>query len=112
MGWIADYPDPENFLTVLHHSRNVGPAGNSARYRNPKVDALLDQADAGEVWEERKRLYQEAERLIVEDAPWIYVYYYSANMLFQPSVRGLQLSGMDAELTIGLQPMALVWLAR
>jgi oligopeptide transport system substrate-binding protein len=112
MGWIADYPDPENFLTVLHHSRNVGPAGNSARYRNPKVDALLDQADAGEVWEERKRLYQEAERLIVEDAPWIYVYYYSANMLFQPSVRGLQLTGMDAELTIGPQPMALVWLAR
>ena len=64
------------------------------------------------MWEERKRLYQEAERLIVADAPWIYVYYYSANMLFQPSVHGLQLTGMDAELTIGLQPMALVWLAR
>ncbi|RMF89523.1 MAG: ABC transporter substrate-binding protein [Nitrospinota bacterium] len=112
MGWIADYPDPENFLTVLHHSRNIGPAGNSARYSNPRVDALLDRADASEDWEERKRLYQEAERIIVDDAPWIYVYYYSANMLFQPYVRGLRLTGMDSELTIGIQPMELVWLDR
>src|SRR5205085_5567897 len=44
-GWIADYPDPENFLTVLFHSRNVGAAGNTSRYRNPAVDRLLDEAD-------------------------------------------------------------------
>ncbi len=110
MGWIADYPDPENFLTVLHHSRNIGPAGNSARYHNPDVDALLDRADASEDWAERQRLYQEAERLIVEDAPWIYVYYYSANMLFRSSVKGLRLTGMDSEMAIGLQPMNLIWL--
>ncbi len=110
MGWIADYPDPENFLTVLHHSRNIGPAGNSARYSNPKVDALLDKADATDNWDERVRLYQEAERIIVDDAPWIYVYYYSANTLFQPSVKGLRLTGMDSQMDIGLQPMRLIWL--
>ncbi len=112
MGWIADYPDPENFLTVLHHSRNIGPPGNSARYSNPQVDALLDRADAAEEWEERKRLYQEAEKIIVEDAPWVYVYYYSTNLLFQPYVRGLRLTGMDSDLTIGIQPMELVWLEK
>ncbi len=112
MGWIADYPDPENFLTVLHHSRNIGPAGNSARYSNPDVDALLDRADASDDWAERQRLYQEAERIIVDDAPWLYVYYYSANMLFRPTVKGLRLTGMDSELAIGPQPMNLIWLDR
>ena len=86
--------------------------GNSARYRNAKVDALLDQADAGTNWDDRQRLYQQAEQLIVQDAPWIYLYYYSANMLFQPTVQGLRLTGMDAELSIAIQPMELIWLSK
>src|SRR5256886_17229873 len=45
-GWIADYPDTENFLTVLFHSRNAGAAGNNSRYRNPKLDRLLYEPDA------------------------------------------------------------------
>jgi peptide/nickel transport system substrate-binding protein/oligopeptide transport system substrate-binding protein len=45
LGWLADYPDPENFLTVLFHSRNIGSKGNLSRYANPRVDALLDRAD-------------------------------------------------------------------
>jgi peptide/nickel transport system substrate-binding protein/oligopeptide transport system substrate-binding protein len=45
LGWLADYPDPENFLTVLFHTRNVGSKGNLSRYTNPRVDTLLDRAD-------------------------------------------------------------------
>ena len=39
--WHADYPDPENFLTVLFHSRNVGAAGNTSRYRSPELDRVV-----------------------------------------------------------------------
>ena len=60
LGWLADYPDPENFLTVLFHSRNIGSKGNLSRYTNPRVDALLDQADETLDTGERARLYREA----------------------------------------------------
>jgi peptide/nickel transport system substrate-binding protein/oligopeptide transport system substrate-binding protein len=53
--WIADYPDPENFLTVLFHSRNGGAPGNTSRYRNARVDRLLDEADAMPPGKDRDR---------------------------------------------------------
>ncbi|MCI0369820.1 MAG: ABC transporter substrate-binding protein [candidate division NC10 bacterium] len=113
MGWIADYPDPENFLTVLFHSRNIGERGNTSRYRNSQVDALLDKADRTTRETERFRLYQQAEQLIVEDAPWIFLTYYSTDLLVHPAVQNLveQLSPMDSSPSIGLVQMRLVWLA-
>ena len=41
LGWIADYPDPQNFLEIKLHSQS---ADNETKYSNPDVDALLDQA--------------------------------------------------------------------
>ncbi|MFQ5840570.1 MAG: ABC transporter substrate-binding protein [Candidatus Methylomirabilales bacterium] len=114
LGWLADYPDPENFLTVLFHSRNVGPPGNASRYRNPRVDALLDRADRSLDPGERIRLYREAERLIVDDAPWLFLHYYSTDILLQPYVRDLkeQLTPMDSAPTLGQVRMRSVWLDR
>jgi len=113
MGWIADYPDPENFLTVLFHSKNIGERGNTSRYRNPQVDGLLERADRATNEADRIRLYREAERLIVEDAPWILLNYYSTDLLVHPAVRNVveQLSPMDSSPTISLVQMRLVWLA-
>jgi len=114
LGWLADYPDPENFLTVLFHSRNRGSKGNLSRYANPRVDALLDRADASLNPAERRRLYQEAERLILADAPWIVLHYYSTDVLIQPWVMGLreQISAMDSAPTLGTVQMRRVWLER
>jgi len=77
------------------------------------VDALLDQADRTTRETERIRLYQQAERLIVGDAPWIFLNYYSTDLLVHPAVRNLveQLSPMDSSPTISLVQMRLVWLA-
>ncbi len=114
LGWLADYPDPENFLTVLFHSRNVGSKGNLSRYVNPRVDALLDQADASLDPMERRRLYQEAEAIILEDAPWIFLHYYSTDVLIQPWVKGLreQISAMNSAPTLGMVQMRKVWLEK
>ena len=38
-GWIADYPDPHNFMDVLFHS---GAENNVGNFSNSKVDTLLE----------------------------------------------------------------------
>lgn len=109
--WIADYPDPENFLTVLSHSRNVGAAGNTARYRNPKVDRLLDEADAMMPGPARDGRYHEAEQIIIDDAAWISLYHYSSRALIKPYVKGLERSAQSSAPEL-LSPLRQVWLDR
>jgi len=110
-GWIADYPDPENFLTVLFHSRNVGAAGNTSRYRNPAVDRLLDEADAMPPGAARFARYREAEQRILDDAVWVSLYHYSSRTLIKPYVRGLERSPLSSAPEF-LAPLRKVWLAR
>jgi oligopeptide transport system substrate-binding protein len=72
--WVADYPSIENFLNPLYRT---GGATNDGEYSNPAVDALLARADAAPSIEEGNALYQEAERLIIQDMPAIPVYFQS-----------------------------------
>ena len=44
MNWYGDYPDGENFLYPLFHSKNWGSGGNRARFKNEEIDALLEEA--------------------------------------------------------------------
>ncbi len=110
-GWIADYPDPENFLTVLFHSRNIGAAGNTSRYRNPAVDRLLDEADTMPPGPARYRRYQETEQVVLADAAWISLYHYSSRALVKPYVTGLERSPMSSAPEF-LAPLRKVWLDR
>lgn len=112
MGWIADYPDPENFLTVLFHSRNHGAPGNTSRYTNPAVDRLLDEADRLPLGPERLARYREAERLIVADAPWVFLYHYASRLLQKPYVRGLERSPLSGAPEMHAAPLRKVWLDR
>lgn len=72
IGWTADYPDPQNFLDILFHSASNS---NFTGYSNPEFDRLLEQARVEQ--EERKRinLYRQAERYLVNDAPWLPLWY-------------------------------------
>jgi oligopeptide transport system substrate-binding protein len=110
-GWVADYPDPENFLTVLFHSRNVGAPGNTSRYRSAKVDALLDEADAMPAGAPRDRRYATAEQAILDDAVWVPLYHYSSRALIKPYVKGLERSPLSTAPEISV-PLRKVWLDR
>ena len=110
-GWIADYPDPENFLTVLFHSRNIGAAGNTSRYRNPALDRLLDEADGMAPGPDRFRRYQEAEQLVLDDAAWISFYHYTSRALIKQYVKGLERSPLSSAPEF-LAPLRKVWLDR
>ncbi len=72
--WVADYPSIENFLNPLYRT---GGSTNDGEYSNPAVDALLARADAAPSTEEGNAIYQEAERLIIQDMPAIPVYFQS-----------------------------------
>ncbi len=85
IGWIADYPDPENFLDILFHSES---SNNHTNYDSPQVDALLMEART-EIDEARRfELYNQAERLILDDAPWAPLWYSGERyLLVKPNVR-------------------------
>ena len=95
IAWVADYPDADNFLYVLFHSSQHGPAGNRTVYTNPKTDALLHQARTATDPRERLRLFRLAERQIIEDAPWVFLSHRRTNLLVKPYVQGLRLTAMD-----------------
>ena len=85
-GWIADYPDPHNFVDVLFHS---GATNNVGGYTNPEVDALLELAREESDDQKRLEMYQQAERMIVEDAAAIPLYFGRSQMLVKPYVNDL-----------------------
>lgn len=88
LGWIADYPDPQNFLEVLFHTESTQ---NHGGYSNLDVDALLDQARGAQDPQERLALYQQAEQLILEDAAWVPLYFDVENWLVKPYVQGFSI---------------------
>ena len=73
-GWNADYPDPENFLFLLH-----GPQGkvrhggeNAANYGNPEYDRLFERMRAMENSPERQAIIDRMLAILREDSPWIW----------------------------------------
>jgi peptide/nickel transport system substrate-binding protein/oligopeptide transport system substrate-binding protein len=88
LSWWADYPDPENFLFPLFHSSNYGPAGNRARYTNHEVDSLIESGQNAQSIKQRDMFYSRAERLIAEDAPWVFFWHRTDYTLRQRWVKG------------------------
>tara|TARA_B100000315_G_scaffold103394_2_gene94760 strand:- start:451 stop:2244 length:1794 start_codon:yes stop_codon:yes gene_type:complete len=68
LSWLADYPDPENFLDVLFHSES---SNNHMRYSNQEVDRLLEKARVEMDQAARFAIYHTVEQVIMEDAPWV-----------------------------------------
>jgi peptide/nickel transport system substrate-binding protein/oligopeptide transport system substrate-binding protein len=103
--WFADVPDPENFLVKLFHSASPR---NYSGYANPAVDALLERARAQPDMARRVELYRRAEEAILEDAPLIPIWHHTYERLFQPYVKGVEVSGLGDSYI----PFRKVWLER
>ncbi|MBI2302888.1 MAG: ABC transporter substrate-binding protein, partial [Armatimonadetes bacterium] len=91
--WFQDYPDPSNFLDVLLNGEKITEqnANNRAFYNNPEVNRLLDQAASMTDPEPRLAIYRQVEQMVVDDAPWIFVYHSVTWRLVQPWVRNYHL---------------------
>ena len=91
-GWCADYPDPENFADVLFHT---GSQQNNGGYSNPALDAILEQARTERDVTQRIALYQQAEQMIVDDAPVLFTVHYLSYQLVKPYVKGYVFTPID-----------------
>jgi len=74
LSWMAGTEDPDMVMYPLLHSSQWTPVGpNRALYKNARFDALLQQARLTTDQAKRAQLYREAQRILVDDAPWVFV---------------------------------------
>ncbi|MGD0089386.1 MAG: ABC transporter substrate-binding protein [Planctomycetota bacterium] len=76
-GWMADYPDPENFLFLLYgpNSKAKSQMENTANYDNPRFNALFKKMENMSDSPQRAALIREMLAIAREDAPWIWGYF-------------------------------------
>ncbi|MGE3960452.1 MAG: ABC transporter substrate-binding protein [Dehalococcoidia bacterium] len=84
-GWIMDYPDPEDILDIKFHSES---SLNDTGYSNPDVDALLEQARVEQNPERRLALYQDVERILLDEAAWLPLYFGVNHVVVKDNVVG------------------------
>lgn len=91
--WFMDYPDPSNFLDVLLNGTKITAqnSNNRAFYNNDRVNDLLARAAAMTDAPARLKLYQEIEQIVVDDAPWIFLYHPTTWRLVQPWVHNFRI---------------------
>lgn len=95
-GWLQDFPDPANFLDVLFNKKSITNTSsvNRAFYSNPEVNALLDAAGVETNRAKRLKMYQGAEKIIVADAPWVFLHHTERYVAHQPWVKNFSLHPM------------------
>jgi peptide/nickel transport system substrate-binding protein len=89
-GWIGDNGDADNFLSLLD-SRQIDSSLNSAKYANPKVDQLLDKGASTMNPAERVKIYQELQKVLNNDSPWVYLSHAVDMAAYRPNVKGFRL---------------------
>jgi ABC-type transport system substrate-binding protein len=77
IGWNADYPDPENFLFLLHGEQSQAKTGgeNRSNYTNPEFDRLFQRMKALPNGAERQAIISRMVRIVQEDAPWLFAFH-------------------------------------
>jgi oligopeptide transport system substrate-binding protein len=94
LGWCADYPDQQDWLTtVFHSSSTVTHVG----YKSAAFDTAVRKADADPNPESRDKTYQDASRMLSSDAAAAWWYYSATKYLRKPWVKGITDTVMDFE---------------
>jgi len=91
MSWNPSIGDPDHMMYMLLSSDRFPPAFNAGFYHNEKVDDLLRKGRTTIDDKARVPLYKEAQRLVVEDAPWIFVDHGKQVIIHRKRVQGFKL---------------------
>jgi peptide/nickel transport system substrate-binding protein len=96
LSWFLKSEDPDLSMYPLFLSKN-SPLPNRSNYNNAEVDQLLLQARQAPDQGKRAELYRHAQRMIVEDAPWLFVDHEVQVVATRADVKGFRLhpSGFD-----------------
>ncbi len=92
LGWLADYPDPDNFMNLMaSYSDN-----NHTGWKHKKYDEKIAQAVSMTDKEKRRRIYSEAQKILTEDEVPVWpIYSMVSQVLINPRVKGLQENAMN-----------------
>jgi len=88
LGWTGDNGDPDNFMNVLYGANQctLGTAGNVAFYNNTELQSLLSAALQTYVNSERANLYKQAQVILHEDAPFVYIAHANQAVVFTSNI--------------------------
>ena len=89
--WVGDYNEPSTFLSLLTSTNS----GNIARFNNPTYDKVIHQASLETSAEARNTDYNEAEKLLSENAPIAPIYQYTNGRLIKPWVKGYPITNPE-----------------
>lgn len=93
--WIADYPDAENYLS-LFYSKNFTPNGpNYTHFKSPEFDKLYEQSFLETDDDTRYILYQKMDSLIIEEAPFIPLFYDRVTRFSRKNIEGLGINPLN-----------------
>ncbi len=93
--WVGDYADEENFLS-LFYSKNFSPqAFNYTHYSNPQFDILFEKSQLELNDSIRKEEYQQMDRILMEDAPIVPLYYDEVVRLVQNNIQNFNPNCMN-----------------
>lgn len=101
LGWIEDYPDPQDFFYNLFDASQNNGGTNSTGWTDSRFESLITRADNMPSTQnaERIALYQQANQILFQQAPWVWEYYGYNDVLVQPWVHYQNLGN------IGLGPI-------
>jgi oligopeptide transport system substrate-binding protein len=91
-GWIADYPDPNNFAEIfLSASGN-----NNTRWKSKEYDDLVARGAVETDQAKRQAIYDQSQKLLLEDECAIVpLYFYAQNLLIKPYVKNLDINALQ-----------------
>ena len=90
--WSADYPDADSFLSLF-----TSESGNShTHWKNTEYDALIHQAESESSQTKRIKLYQDAQKILIEDEAVVIPLFYEPNwILLKPHIKNLEINALD-----------------
>ncbi|MEV6984509.1 ABC transporter substrate-binding protein [Sphaerisporangium sp. NPDC051017] len=92
MAWIMDYPSPENYLRPIFGS---GGSSNYSGYKSKEFDDLLTQGDAAKTLDEGIQFYQKADDLLIQQLPYIPIYFYQTNGAYSQNVKNVKIDPFE-----------------
>jgi len=93
--WIADYPDAENYLSLFYSKFHTPNGSNYTHFSNVEFDKLYEQSIATVNNQQRYKLYQKMDSIIIAQAPTVPLYYDEVTMFSQNNVKGFTINPIN-----------------
>jgi len=87
LGWCQDYPDPQDWITLVFHSESTV---THVGWKNAEFDRISREADAEQDATKRLQLYHQAQEILVTEAPAVFIYWDQTPWLIKPYIKGMK----------------------